>query len=139
MANGSAALQILAPEAPSTPDVPTGIEAVEAEVGEATAAAACAICQGLAEFQNGGLSPTTRAAGGERVAALFWLQQAHAAKLDFPAVARAEGARVLRLYLDADFYRCHGPGAGEGTINMVVDEVLAVLAQVVEFERAFAN
>jgi hypothetical protein len=139
MANGNAALQVLAPEPPSTPDVPTGIEAVEAEVGEATAAAACAICQGLAEYQNGGLTSTTRAAGGERVAALYWLQQTHAGRIDFPAVARTEGRRVLQTYLDADFYRCHGPGAGEGTLGLFIDAALEVLAQVTAFERAFAN
>ena len=79
------------------------------------------------------------AAGGLACAALYWLQQAHGGKIDFPAVAREQGKAVLRTYFDADFYRTYGEGAGEGVLNAAIDGVLEVVAKVTAIERARAN
>ena len=137
MANGTAALALLT--FASAPADATGKEPIEREIGEAVASAATGLCYALQEYQNGGLTSTTKMTKGERIARIYHLQQAHAGKLDFPTVARAEGARVLRTYFDADFYRRYGPGAGEWTINMIIDEVLAVVGRVTAHERAFAH
>jgi hypothetical protein len=136
MANGCSALP-LAP-ADVTVDEP-GIS-LEAAIGEATASAVTALCQGWMEFESGErLSAATRAAGGERIAKLYMLQQQAGPNLDFAATARREGARVLRQYFTSDFYLKHGPGAGETTIDAYLDGVLEILAKVVAFERAMAN
>jgi hypothetical protein len=139
MPNGAAALHLVpAPESKGEPPSAPGA-GIEVEIGIAMANAACGLCFAVQEHQQlGALTSTTRTTNGERIARIYHLQQAHADKLDFPAVARAEGARVLRTHLDADFYRTH-TGAGEWTINMIVDEVLAIVGRVTAVERAMAN
>jgi hypothetical protein len=134
--NGAAALHLAFEPTPASPSAQ---EDIRTAIGEAVASAATGLCQGVAEYQNGGLRPETRLANGERIARIYHLQQAHADKLDFPAVARAEGVRVLRQYFDASFYERYGPGAGEWTTNMIVDEVLAVVGRVTALEAAWAN
>jgi hypothetical protein len=59
--------------------------------------------------------------------------------MDFPAVAREQGKVVLRRYFDADFYRTHGKGAGEGVLDAAIDGVLEILSQVTAIERAMAH
>ena len=56
-----------------------------------------------------------------------------AAVLDFEVAARREGGRVLRSYFDADFYRRHGPDAGETMIDALITETLAVVDRVTAF------
>ena len=125
----------LAPE--PTPASPQ--EDIRATIGAAMASAATGLCFAMTEFQNGGLRPATRTENGERIAALYWLQQAHAGEMDFPAVARAAGKAVLRTYFDADFYRTYGEGAGEGVLDAAIDGVLEILSQVTAIERAMAH
>jgi hypothetical protein len=139
MANGNAALLLLAPE--STPaGVTTGKpNEVERSIGQATAAATTALCQAMQEYQNGGLRPETRLASGTRVAALYQLQQAHAGALDFAATVRREGKRVLRQYFDGDFHQHYSAEQGDAVLDLFIDEVLAVVAKVASFERAWVN
>jgi hypothetical protein len=139
MANGVAALHLVpAPESKGEPPSTPGA-GIEVEIGEAVASAATGLCFAVQEHkQLGALTRTTKMTNGERIARIYHLQQAHADKLDFAAVARAEGARALRTYFDADFYRTHAD-AGEWTINVVIDEVLAIVARVTAVERAWAN
>ena len=80
-----------APAAPAPASEP-----IEHLIGEATAAAACALAQAFLEFQNGGLTPKTRAAGGDRIAELFALRQSTLGEINFEEVAREHGARALR-------------------------------------------
>jgi hypothetical protein len=135
MANGAVVARLVPPAAPADA---TG-KPIEAEIGEAVASAATGLCYAVHEHQQlGALTNTTRTTNGERIARIYHLQQAHEGKIDFAAVARAEGTRVLRSCLDADFYRTHA-GAGDWTINMIVDEVLAIVGRVTAFERAMAN
>ena len=135
MANGVAVR--LAPE--PTPASPSMQEDIRTAIGTAMASAATGLCFAMQEFQNGGLTSTTKMTNGERIAALYWLQQAHGGKIDFPAVARAAGKAVLRTYFDADFYRTYGEGAGEGVLDAAIDGVLEVVAKVTASEKAFAN
>jgi hypothetical protein len=137
MANGSSsALKILALDPPADP--PTGIqEGIEATIGQATAAVATAFCLGADEYMAGALTPATREAGGARVEALYWLQAAHAGKIDFPLIARREGARVLRGYLDG-IYQQH-PAAGEEMIDIALSTVLDILNRVTAATRAWVN
>ena len=118
MANGT---PVRLPSTLSPPSVPafakvTAGKPAPAEIGAATASAATALCYAMQELQqNGGLTSATRTAGGERVAQVAQLRLDSLGEIDdFNAVARAEGRRVLRAYLDADFYCTHGPGAGRG-------------------------
>jgi hypothetical protein len=138
MPNGSAALHLAFEPAPESKDASVG-KPIETVIGEAMASAATGLCFAMQEFQNGGLTSTTRTENGARIAALYWLQQAHAGEIDFPAVARAAGKAVLQTYFDADFYRTYGEGAGEGVLDAAIDGVLEVVAKVTASEKAFAN
>ena len=71
----------------------------------------------------------TKALGGERIAALFWLSQSSGP--DFEATARMEGRRVL--------LERHGPDAHEATINVLVDGTLEILGRVTAYMRAMVN
>jgi hypothetical protein len=95
----------------------------------------------MQEFQqNGGLTSAIRTAGGERVAQVAQLRLDSLGEIDdFNAVARAEGRRVLRAYLDADFYCTHGPGAGEEALDSILSELLEIVDRVVADELAWAS
>ena len=103
------------------------------------ASAATGICFALSEHQAGALRPETRLAIGERFAklAMLRLDTIGDPGFDFAGTARAEGARVLRTYLDADFYRTHGPGAGEATLVGIISSVLEIVEKVVADEMAY--
>lgn len=133
MANGHRALSLVS-EPPAAPAPPT-----EEKIGQAVADIACLLCAGIFELQGGGLDPALKAEGGRRIAVLYTLQTAHAGETDFASVAREHGRIALRRFFTLDFYRAHGPGAGEAALDEVVDEVLAILGRVAAFERAMAN
>ena len=137
MANGAAVAKLVPPSAPATPS--TGQEDIRTTIGTAVARAATGLCYAVQEYQNGGLTNTTRTVNGERIAALYWLQQAHGGKIDFPAVAREQGKVVLRQYLRDDFYQQYSTEQGDAVLDMFIDETLAVLARVTAAERAWAN
>ena len=83
--------------------------------------------------------PRDQSGGWQRVARLYELQMAHAGETDFASVARAHGQTALRRFFTLDFYRAHGPGAGEAALDEAVEEVLEILGRVTAFERAMAN
>src|SRR5262249_717892 len=95
-------------------------------IGETAAAAALAIAQALHEFQTDGLSSRTRAQGGDLIAQLFELRLVYAGQLDFYAVARARGARLLQ--------ERYGEDINARTIAVLIDAVIEVLQQVVRAE-----
>jgi hypothetical protein len=146
-ANGTAVLALLPSASEPTPAATSSSTAagkpnkpIETTIGEAMAAAATGLCFAAQEHQQlGALTSTTRTANGERIAALYWLQQAHADKLDFAATAREQGKVILRQYLRDDFYQQYSTEQGDAALDMFIDETLAVLARVTAVERAWAN
>jgi hypothetical protein len=95
-------------------------------IGEVTADAAVVAAQAWHEFQSGGLTAGTKMHGGDRIVRLFELWQVCAGQVDFYAVARARGTRVLRE-------RC-GEDISARTIAALIDTVLDILQQVVRTE-----
>jgi hypothetical protein len=98
----------------------------EEVIAEITAAAALAVAQALREFQQDGLSFKTRGRGGDLIAQLFGLRLAYAGQIDFYAVARARGARLLQERHDEDL--------DARTIAVLIDAVIEALQQVVRAE-----
>src|SRR5262245_44582071 len=72
------------------------VHTLEQLIGEMVANAAAAVARALRERANGGLTPATKMYGGDLIARLYSLRQACLAELDFDAVAREQGAAVLR-------------------------------------------
>jgi hypothetical protein len=92
-------------------------------IGELVAAAAGAIAQGLHDFAHRGLTIRTKARGGDLIADLYRLRQFMIADWDFDALARREGAAVLREHCGDDI--------SDATIAELVGAVLEILAKVV--------
>src|SRR5215472_3622389 len=99
---------------------------LEEIVGAITADAAVVLARALREFQTDGLSARTRAQGGDRIAQLFELRLVYAGQIDFYAVARARGTRLLQD-------RC-GEDISARTIAALIDTVLDILQKVVRSE-----
>jgi len=99
---------------------------LEEGIGETAAAAALAIAQALHEFQTDGLSSRTRAHGGDLIARLFELRLVYAGQIDFYAVARARGTRLLQ--------ERYGRDINARTIAVLIDGVLEILQKVVRAE-----
>ena len=116
------ATSLLAPTTSSSPS-PSTASFLERYVGEMVAGAAGVIALALSEFQDRGLTPRTKMAGGEAIAQLFKLRQFMIGTWDFDTIARAQGTRVLR--------ECCGRDVKDATVDALVDETLAILAKVV--------
>jgi len=99
---------------------------LEQTIGEVTADAAVVLARALREFQNDGLSARTRTHWGDLIAQLFELWQVCAGWIDFYAVARARGARLLQ--------ERYGRDISARTIAVLVDAVIEVLQRVVRAE-----
>jgi hypothetical protein len=99
---------------------------LEQIIGEVTASAALMIVRALCEFQNGGLSARTRTHRGDLLARLFELWRVGAGQIDFYAVARARGARLLQ--------ERHGRDINARRIAVLIDAVIENLQQVVRAE-----
>ena len=99
---------------------------LEQIIGEATADAAVVLARALREFQTDELSTGSRTQWGDRIAQLFELWQVCAGWIDFYAVARARGARLLR--------ERHGEDLNERMIAVLINAVLENLQQVVRSE-----
>ena len=95
-------------------------------IGEVTADAAVVLARALREFQNDGLSPRTRGHWGDLIVRLFELWQVCAGQIDFYAVARARGARLLQ--------ERYGRDINARTIAVLIDGALEILQQVVRAE-----
>jgi hypothetical protein len=99
---------------------------LEQILGEITADAALATARALHEFQNDGLSSRTRMHVSNQIVRLFELRLGCAGWIDFYAVARARGARLLQ--------ERHGEDLDARTIAVLIDAVIEVLQQVVRAE-----
>ena len=131
MANGHALP--LPFELGSTP-APQPQQGIEQTIGIAVAAAATVLAAASLEKHYAGvLSQEVRSASGEKIAAVFALQQAHA-NIAFEEIARREGRRVLEPLAAG----C-APGVGDVIADELIDAVMAIVAKVTAFERAMAN
>jgi hypothetical protein len=110
-------------------------------IGEAVAQAIVASCCAVADFWAGGsMRPETRMANGTCIARLYELQQSAPDGIDFPAVVRREGKYAINARYSAIFRAAHG-GADipEPMLDLLLDDLLAVLARVTEVERRLAH
>ena len=98
---------------------------LEQIIGEIAAAAAAGLARALREFQTDGLSFGTKMHVGDLIAQLFELRFC-AGQIDFYAIARAGGARLLQ--------ERHGGDLNARTIVVLIDGVLEALRQVVRAE-----
>jgi len=110
---------------PAPLSAPPSALPLEQIIGEVTAAAV-ALARALREFQTDGLSSRTRAQGGDRIVRLFELRLVYAGQIDFYAVARARGTRLLQ--------KRYGRDINARTIAVLIDAVIEVLQQVVRAE-----
>jgi len=98
---------------------------LEQIIGETAAGAALAIARALCH-QNNGLSPRNAASAfGDWIARLFELRLV-AGQIDFYAVVRARGTRLLQ--------ERHGKDLEARTIVALIDGVLEALQQIVRVE-----
>jgi hypothetical protein len=110
------AVTALAPS-PSAAKAPANT--IETYVGRRVAAVAAILLEALQERQHGGLSPRTRTAGGDQLAALHGLRIFMLDDWDFDEIARKHGAAALRA---ADISPPHAA--------ILVDEVLTLLHKI---------
>ena len=99
--------------------------ALEQVIGEIAAGAALAIARALREFQTHGLSFEAKMRVGDLIARLFELRLC-AGQIDFYAVARVRGARLLQ--------ERYGKDINARTIAVLIDAVIEVLQRVVRLE-----
>jgi hypothetical protein len=83
-------------------------------------ACAGAIAEAALEFQNGGLTPTTKGRGGNLIWELFRLREFMIADFDFDRIARKRGVEAL--------VACDVPAA---TADALVGDVMSILARIV--------
>ena len=98
---------------------------LEQIIGEIAAAAAAALARALREFQTDGLSFEAKMRVGDLIARLFELRFC-AGQIDFYAVARARGARLLQ--------ERYGRDVNARTIAALLDAVLEVLQHAIRME-----
>src|SRR5262249_13465867 len=96
------------------------------QVGELTADAAATVARAWCESQNGELTTKTTMHGGSQIAELFELWQVCAGQVDFYAVARTGGIRLLRERCNKDI--------SMWTITALIDTVLEIPQQAVRAE-----
>jgi hypothetical protein len=99
---------------------------LEELIAEIAADAAVALARALREFQTEELSSETREHWSDLIAWLFELRLVYAGQIDFYAVARTRGARLLQ--------ERHGKDINARTIAVLIDAVIEVLQQVVRAE-----
>ena len=98
---------------------------LEQIIGEIAADAAAALARALREFQTDGLSFEAKMRVGDLIARLFELRLC-AGQIDFYAVARASGIRLLR--------ERYGEDISARTIAALTDTVIEILQKVVRSE-----
>jgi len=109
---------------PVAPALPSAL--LLEQVGELTADAATTVARAWCESQNGGLTTRTKMHGGDQIAKLFELWQVCAGQVDFYAVARTGGTRLLRERFSEEI--------SARTIAALVDTALEILQQAVRAE-----
>jgi len=107
---------------------PSKVSSLEHYVGQQVAGAASALALALGEFQDGGLTSSTKAQGGDLIAELYRLRAFMVGYWDFDKIAREHGAAALRAGCDGEM--------SPATADKLVSAVLDILARVV---RAAAN
>jgi len=113
----------------SRPPEPQTVDpSVEWLIGELIAATACLFARGLGECwahgkMDGKMSIDTKERGRALIASLLELRNGTAGELDFNAVARSHGVRILK-----DRY---GRGISDKTINSLINAALEVLGRIV--------
>ena len=110
---------------PAASPLPSALP-LEEVIGEIVAAAAAALARALREFQTDGLSFETKMYWSDLIARLFELRQVYAGQIDFYAVARVRGARLLQ--------ERYGKDINARTIAVLIDGVIENLQQVVRAE-----
>jgi hypothetical protein len=97
---------------------------IEAHIGKTVAAAAATIAEALGEFQDGGLTSTTKAAGGSCIFEIYRLRCFLIARFpDFDRLARERGIEELRAATNGE--------VSSVTIDVLVDGVMDILHKVV--------
>src|SRR5262245_61112609 len=109
---------------PVAPALPSAL--LLEQVAELTADAAATVARAWCESQAGGLTAKTKLHGGDQIAQLFELWQACAGQVDFYAVARAGGIRLLRERYSEDI--------SARTIAALIDTALEILQHAVRAE-----
>jgi hypothetical protein len=105
-------------------ELQTADRSVERLIGELVAATACLFAQSLGEcWARGKMNGDTRQLGRALIAGLLELRNGTAGELDFNAVARSHGARILRDR--------HSQDISDKTINSLINAALEVLDRIV--------
>jgi hypothetical protein len=136
MANGTHALQLLAPEpAPAVVDKP--VTEIETKIGEEVAVGVIALCKVIVSHHETGMfAPEIKDAVVGQVAAVAMLGLDHEDDADFIRKARKAGHARLRQYFTDD---CRIPPGTDAVINICIDEMLGLVSQIVKDERIFRN
>jgi len=145
MVNGSAARSLPALELPSTPTTVSAeppAAGLESAIGVAVADAVLALYRAMWDFQQGDvLSPTTREAGGSRMARVATLMLDHGpGDRDFIALAHRAGRCELRrhlAHLDAELFRRHESVEVDKVLDRDIDSVFEIVRLAVRDERSF--
>jgi hypothetical protein len=140
MPNGAAALAVLPLNLPSPTKSDPRAE-LEQRIGEVTADAVVVLGRAIGDFETGSeLGLTTRALGGERLAAVCRLQLEHFGD-DFHAIARAQAKRTLRMRHGAALQAQLklSESALDAAFDDLIGHVLTIADRVVADERARMN
>jgi hypothetical protein len=118
-----------------------GTTEVEQRIGEVVAMATIVTFAGMEEVQDGGLAPATRARAGDLLVEMYELQQAHLGEIDFAAVARVQGKRVLWTRYGAAMreHLRYSDGELDAALDALIEHPLTVLRRVTAIERAWAS
>ena len=100
--------------------------ALEQIIGEIAADAAAALARALREFQTDGLSFEAKMRVGDLIARLFELRLVCVGPIDFYAVARVRGIRLLQ--------KRYGEDLNARMIAALIDAVLEILQQILHAE-----
>jgi hypothetical protein len=139
MPNGVAATALVDP--PSMPASAKVTAPTEVEIGTVVADAAIMTFAGMQECQHGGLAATTRARAGNLFVQLYEMQQAHLGEIDFAAVARVQGKRVLWAHYGAAMreHLRYSDVELDAALDTLISRPLDVLARITAVERALAH
>src|SRR3954470_12291781 len=151
MANGVAVARFPPPSTPAAVPgpTPTGISTgprasgdqagLKRAIGEAVAAAVIVFYQAIFDQQERGfLAPSTKTAGGDRIAKIAELQLDHElGDDDFFRSAHEQGKCVLHRHFNADLFRQHGLGEVDVALDKAISSVFEIVNRVVRDERIY--
>ena len=115
---------------------------LKSKIGEAAAAAVIASCLAIKDFwAAGAMTLETRESNGTHIANLYMLsQETGIDESTFATMVRAEGKRTLYARYGA-WFRAHHNGADipEPMLDMLLDDLIAILGKVTAAERLLAH